>query len=367
MILVSACLIVKNEERFLPGCLASLAGVADEIVIVDTGSTDRTLVIANEFGASVLHHPWNDDYAEARNVGLAHARGRFILYVDADEEVMAEDRRPLREVLESDRFDAVLMRIVSPLYGTDKTSIDVYPRAFRNYPDARFQYRIHEQIWPSLVKYAPRIYDSALRILHHGYAQTPDVLNKKRQRNLDAALAVLAEDPDNGFYLYQAGFACLTLARGDEALRWLDRALRHTEAGPPRVPVLNAIAQVHADAKRRDLAIPVLLESTSLSPQQFYGWALLGDLYLQSQRHAEAAHALERCLAVSKSTIASDVTPARPVLELKLGLALLVTHHPAEAETHFAMALATGLPSEHRPTAERYLTLAKRMRAAGPP
>ncbi len=366
MTLVSACLIVKNEERFLPGCLASLVGVADELVIVDTGSTDRTIAIAKEFGASVLHHEWQGDYAQARNVGLAKAKGKFILYVDADEELVAEDREPLREVLVSDRFDAILMRIVSPLYGGNNTSVDVYPRAFRNYPDARFQYRIHEQIWPSIAKYEPRVYDSSLRILHHGYAQNPDILLTKKQRNLDVSLAVLADDPENSFYLYQAGFASLTLGRAADALAFLARALVHTAPGTPRVPVLNAIAQVHSDAKNAALAIPILLESTKLCADQFHGWALLADLQLQSQHHAEAAVALQRCLAVKRSAIASDVTPSRAVLEFKLALALLVTHRPAEAEGYFVTALAQGLPAEHRATAERYLVLAQRMRAAGP-
>lgn len=364
MTLVSACLIVKNEERFLPGCLASLAGIADELVIVDTGSTDRTLAIAAEFGARVFHHAWNQDYAAARNVGLAEARGAFILYVDADEEVHAEDRHALRAAIASNAHDAILMRIVSPLYGGQLTSVDVYPRAFRNYPDARFRHRIHEQIWPSLAPHAPRVYDSPLRILHHGYAQSPDILNQKRHRNLEIALAELRDDPNNGFYLYQAGFACLTLGRPEEALRWLERSLRHTEPGAAQVPALNAIAQAHVDAKNATLAVPVLLESTKLCPLQFHGWGLLADIYLQSQRHADAAEVLARCLSVEKSSVPSDVAPSRPLLELKLGLALLVTHHPTEAEGHFRTALAGALPEEHRPTAERYLALAQRMTAA---
>jgi tetratricopeptide (TPR) repeat protein len=366
MTLVSACLIVKNEERFLPGCLASLAGVADELVVVDTGSTDRTVAIAEAHGARVLHHPWSGDFAAARNVGLDHAKGRFILYVDADEEVMADDRAALRRALESDAHDAVLMRIVSPLHGSDKTSVDVYPRAFRSYPDVRFQYRIHEQIWPSLSRHAPRVFDSPLRILHHGYAQSPTILDEKRRRNLATALAVLEEEPESGFYLYQAGFACLTLGRRDEAIGWLERALRCTPPGRPRVPILNALAQVHYDARDVERARPLLDESIALASEQFHAYGLLADLHFHLKDHAAAIVPLERCLAVTRSAIPSDVAPARPVLQLKLGLARLVTQRFADAEHALESALAGGLDDDQRATAARYLELARRMRATRP-
>jgi tetratricopeptide (TPR) repeat protein len=359
--LLSACLIVKNEETFLPGCLASLAGLADEIVVVDTGSTDGSVAIARAHGAVLLEHEWRGDYAKARNVGLARATGRFILYIDADEEVFAEDRAPLREVIAGDGCDAILMRLVSPLFGTDKTAIDVYPRVFRNYPGVRFRFRIHEQIWPSLAPHRPRVLDGSFRILHHGYNQAKEILDKKRERNLDIALKVLADEPDDGFYLYQAGFACLTLGRLDEGLAWLERALRFTDPGPARVPILNAIAQAHYDAKRRELAVKAAEESTSVCADQFHGWALLADIHLQQQRHDRAMVALERCLAVKTSAINSDVTPSRAVLSLKLGLSQLLTHHPIEAQSTLARAIALGLEPDQRAMAERYLALADKM------
>jgi len=366
MTLVSACLIVKNEERFLPGCLASLEGVADELVVVDTGSTDRTVSIAEAHGARVLHHPWAGDFAAARNVGLDHARGRFILYVDADEEVMADDRAALRKTLESDDHDAILMRVVSPLHGSDKTSVDIYPRAFRSYPDVRFQYRIHEQIWPSLSRHAPRVFDSPLRILHHGYAQSPTILDEKRRRNLATALAVLEEEPDSGFYLYQAGFACLTLGRRTEAIGWLERALQHTPSGRPRVPILNALAQVHYDARDVERALPLVDESVALCAEQFHAFGLLADIHFHRKDHAAAIAPLERCLAVGRSAIPSDVSPARPVLQLKLGLCLLVTRRAEEAARTLEAALTGGLADDQRATATRYLELALRMRATAP-
>src|SRR5438552_2548557 len=83
--LLTAAMIARDEERHLPACLASLADVVDEVVLVDTGSVDRTVEIARAHGATVLHHSWSDDFSAPRNLGLDNARGRWILYIDADE------------------------------------------------------------------------------------------------------------------------------------------------------------------------------------------------------------------------------------------------------------------------------------------
>ena len=80
-------MIVRNEERFLPGCLESVRGLVDEIIVVDTGSTDRTAEIARSFGARVFDFEWRDDFSAARNESLRHAGSDWILYLDADERI----------------------------------------------------------------------------------------------------------------------------------------------------------------------------------------------------------------------------------------------------------------------------------------
>ena len=92
-------MIVKNEEENLPNCLASVEGIFDEIVIVDTGSTDRTKEIACEFGARVFDFPWIDDFAAARNAVLAHATGDYVFWLDADDVVEPPERAKLLALL----------------------------------------------------------------------------------------------------------------------------------------------------------------------------------------------------------------------------------------------------------------------------
>ena len=99
---LTVCLIVKDEEEMLPGCLASVRGLADDIVVVDTGSTDRTVDIARAAGAAVYHHPWTGHFAEARNVSLDAARGDFVLVLDADERLDPSAADAIRAIMAAD-------------------------------------------------------------------------------------------------------------------------------------------------------------------------------------------------------------------------------------------------------------------------
>ncbi len=97
--IVSLTMIVRNEENNLPRCLESVRGLFDEVVIVDTGSQDRTIEIARSFGAKVFEFVWVDDFAAARNEALAHATGDFVFWLDADDVVEPAERDKLQALL----------------------------------------------------------------------------------------------------------------------------------------------------------------------------------------------------------------------------------------------------------------------------
>src|SRR5712692_4072894 len=97
----SLCLMVRNEETALPGCLQSAADLVIEIIVVDTGSTDRTKEIAASFGAKVFDFPWCDDFAAGRNECIRHATGNFIFWMDADERIDEANREKLRVLFRS--------------------------------------------------------------------------------------------------------------------------------------------------------------------------------------------------------------------------------------------------------------------------
>ena len=115
---LTLCIIARNEEAMIAGCLDSVRGIADAIVLVDTGSTDRTVELARARGAQIVEHPWNDDFAAARNAALPHVKGGFVLVLDADERLGPGAKKALRRALERDDLDCGLL----PLH--DASSLD---------------------------------------------------------------------------------------------------------------------------------------------------------------------------------------------------------------------------------------------------
>lgn len=171
---ISACMIVKNEEEFLPNCLNSIKGVVDEIIIVDTGSTDNTVTIAKEFKAKVYHHPWNDSFSEARNHCLNHASGDWILQIDADEELEQADIPKLRLAISDNRYNGIIIAIQSII--KDGVHTFYHPRIFRRgkgfYKDI-----IHEQ---TIIE-GERL-PTEIRLYHHGYNLDEEKMRAKWQR-----------------------------------------------------------------------------------------------------------------------------------------------------------------------------------------
>ena len=106
---ISVCLIVKNEEEFLPQCLESIKDVVDEIIVVDTGSTDRTVEIAKSFGAKVYHHAWENDFSKHRNQSIGYASSDWIFILDADEKVVQWDPN-VATIISNMKIDSVFLR-----------------------------------------------------------------------------------------------------------------------------------------------------------------------------------------------------------------------------------------------------------------
>lgn len=171
---ISACMIVKNEENLLPACLNSIVNAVDEIIIVDTGSTDDTVKIAKSFGAKVFFHPWNDNFSEARNHCLTYATGDWILQIDADEELEQADIPILKSIVNNNGYNGVIVAIHSMIKGDTHKFYNI--RAFRRgtgfYKDI-----IHEQIVTEGIRLPTEI-----RLYHHGYNLDEKKMQFKWQR-----------------------------------------------------------------------------------------------------------------------------------------------------------------------------------------
>ena len=183
---LSVCLIAKNEERFLDGCLESIRGLADQIILVDTGSTDRTVEIARAHGAEIHFRAWDNDFSAARNAALLHARGDWILVLDADEEVSKAHHSNLRALLTQANTIAYRLPLVD--VGREDQGVSQVPRLFRNAPQQFYVSRVHEQVYASLElnreKWSMENRFGDARLLHYGYQTEVVKSRNKVQRNL---------------------------------------------------------------------------------------------------------------------------------------------------------------------------------------
>ncbi len=212
---VSLCLIARDEEASIGRTIKSVLALVDEIVVVDTGSSDNTRIIAEGYGARVVDHRWRDDFAAARNAGLAAATGDWLLVLDCDEHL--QSIRPL----EFQRLlgDPAAIGYRVKLAGRHVVDCPADPaslRLFRSHPDVRFQYPVYEQIAPSVIRQAQTtgqlVLDSPLVVVQD--AGSAEQASRKRERNLRLLRQALLARPDEPYFAFLLGSE--TLQRLDE-------------------------------------------------------------------------------------------------------------------------------------------------------
>ena len=183
---ISACYIVKNEAKNLAKSIKSLKNHVNEIVVVDTGSTDNTIAVARKLGAKVYSFPWQDDFSKARNFVLSKAKGEWLVLLDADEYFTAKTAGNIRKIIrQAQQVDALLIQMVN--YDVDKAEIQDYfyqLRIVRNQQGLHYEGKIHEELKLSDGKSMKflRIPPEMLEIYHTGYASS--VSRQKLERNL---------------------------------------------------------------------------------------------------------------------------------------------------------------------------------------
>ena len=220
---LSVVMIAKNSEQYLHVVLRSLRDVADEVVLVDTGSTDTTLDIARGHGCRIFNFPWCNDFAAAKNFGIEQARYSWILNVDTDEALYDKKARSiLVSALQDDSIPAYIIWLDN-LFDSGRMDSAKGLRLFRNDPRIRFSNPVHESIgeslyasWPTFI---PPVLDIHLR--HYGYLSRN--AQGKHERNIVMLRNWATSEPDNIFANYKLGVTLCEAGHKDEALPYLDK------------------------------------------------------------------------------------------------------------------------------------------------
>ena len=204
---LSQCMIVKNEEKNIRQALSWAKGIAFEQIVVDTGSTDKTVEIAEEMGAKVYHFAWIDDFSAAKNFAIEQATGDWIAFLDADEYFKSEDIKYLipylEEMEEHNRRKDYLNILRLPWLQLNDDgevfSTSVQDRVFLNRPWLRYINRIHEKLHSFSEQHELKIYQGGMElpIYHTGYAKEVYAQTKKGERNIQFLLKELDETPNN--------------------------------------------------------------------------------------------------------------------------------------------------------------------------
>ena len=225
---VSLCMIVYNEETNIRRCLESVRGFADEIIAVDTGSTDRTRAICEEYGARVFDYKWAEDFSAARNYGVSKASCDWILLLDADEEIKIRDSAGLKQYLQNTAHDMLAIRMTH-FYGNQpadekRAHFSGGLRLIRNDGAVRFTGNIHEKAdtTDKRVDHAAET-RRFIQILHYGYMENAD--KNKTNRNISMLLKEKDKQSDNPWTDYYLAAEYYGLGKLHEAYHEVNAAI----------------------------------------------------------------------------------------------------------------------------------------------
>ena len=297
---ISACVITKDEEKNIQRWLDCMKKLADEFIVVDTGSTDRTVEIVRENGIEPYHFFWTDDFAEAKNYAIERATGDWIVFLDADEYFAVPDLPKVRKAMETcEKQMPNVAAIQTPLLNIDADhagqilSQAVMIRIFRRHPQIRYEGQIHEMLEFSKMGGTLANLNEVV-IYHTGYSAS--IIRTKLERNLAMLRqheAEHGEEPDNDIF-----FADCYWGLGDKemALRYALKATfnpnrRKRLGGEESRLLIAALNQLHHPVYEIEAAVQ---DAVDTYPEIAEFHLLQGTMYFHLYRYPEAEKSFER-------------------------------------------------------------------------
>ncbi|MFO0946232.1 MAG: glycosyltransferase [Planctomycetota bacterium] len=259
---LSLCMIARDNEGTIGPALESIRPWVDELIVVDTGSEDRTREIARALGARVFEFPWCDDFSAARNCSLAHAQGDWILWMDSDDVMDEENGRRLRELLDAPTDPSLwgyVLQVHCPSGDgeLEATAVD-HVKLFRNRKGIHFEGRIHEQVLPSIRRGGGEVAWTDLFLVHEHSDRTPEGRKRKLERDFRILKLDLQERPDHPFVLFNLGMTHVDAGQHEEAIEALVRCLEVSDVEQSHVrKAYSILASAHVERREFDLALTV--------------------------------------------------------------------------------------------------------------
>jgi glycosyltransferase involved in cell wall biosynthesis len=293
---LSVCMIVRDEEKTLPRCLKSVQDVADELIVVDTGSKDNTISIAKDFGAKVFHFKWNDDFAAARNESLKHATGDWILQIDADEELLSGSIPHLKDrMLESKVLCYFILCDNGPM--SLGPQFNWVSRLFRRHPKIRYRRPYHERVDGSVENLVAAesgwqvLHDRDIIICHYGYE--PSEFQRKCERGLRIMESYLKENPYDAFILTKLGGIYCDIGHYDKAEAYLNRAMH---INPNSSEINFCLGLTLQRQKKLEAAIRCFRKCIDTDPFGADAYYILGEIYMQKGNNEEAIKYVDKAV-----------------------------------------------------------------------
>ena len=292
---ISLCMIVKNEEKFLPGCLKSVVGLVDEIIVVDTGSTDRTMEIAREYKAKIYEHPWQNDFSLHRNQSISYATCDWILILDADEELDPTEHGIIKMATRRKDIDSISFVVFNRIQHGRIGFLNSH-RMFRRGKGFKYHGIVHNQL-----EIKGKTLISQFKVIHHGYGLSSEQMEKKGRRSEALLLKQLEESPE-------AIFPHFNLAQLYRGLGEPQKSLEHARIvaeriGPDNLDrrhvflmALDQIGCAHIGLEQLDEAEKTFKKALEYKNDYLDPMFNLGFMYMRQKRYQEAEEIFLRYL-----------------------------------------------------------------------
>jgi len=301
---ISLCMIVKNEEFFLPKCLNSVKDFVDEIVIVDTGSTDETVKIAERYNAKIYHHPWENSFSKARNYSLKYATSDWIFILDADEELDAKDASGLKTVIYECDADLLYLQVLDKTMEGEVVSVSNSERVFRNHLGIKYEGTVHNYL-----KYNGNTKVANIKLFHYGYNLAKEKMEKKFVRTSSLLKEQIKNNPSNPMPHHFLAVAFSDKNMNDECIDEALKAIKLFEHKNinTEVKLLTCYTASFAFFNKDDLVNAEYYAMKSVNSYSDYldGYFILSSIYMRQKEYDKCIKATNKYLTILEKIISN--------------------------------------------------------------